>query len=115
MTLDFSNVPYIAMRHMSALRNLSIANKAAVLFDRGYYSGEFCIFMANSSSYFVFRMKTDSSQRKRERTQAERAEKIAQAHDIERAREICRKTRDDASASDADRLEAVRLLYIIND
>ena len=50
----------LAMRHMSAFRNLSIANKAVVLFDRGYYSTEFCSFMAESSSYFVFRMKKDS-------------------------------------------------------
>ena len=50
----------LAMRHMSAFRNLSIANKAVVLFDRGYYSREFCNFMAESSSYFVFRMKKDS-------------------------------------------------------
>ena len=50
----------LAIRHMLAFRALSITRKAVVLFDRGYFSHEFCNIMADSNTYFVFRMKKDS-------------------------------------------------------
>ena len=50
----------LAMGHMSAFLRLPIAQKAVVLFDRGYFSADFCNLMAGCNTYFVFRMKKDS-------------------------------------------------------
>lgn len=50
----------LAMKHMSAFLNLPIAKKSVVLFDRGYFSLDFCNFMADCETFFVFRMKKDS-------------------------------------------------------
>ena len=49
-----------------------------------------------------------------EHEQAQRLEMEAQNNDADRARAICREIRDNASAKDADRLEAVRLILVIN-
>ena len=49
----------------------------------------------------------------RERQQA--AELAVQKADIERAREICRMIRDNESAYDRDRLEAIALLQALNE
>ena len=50
----------LAMKHMSAFLNLPIAKKSVVLFDHGYFSLDFCNFMADCETFFVFRMKKDS-------------------------------------------------------
>ena len=47
---------------------------------------------------------------RKERHEAQKARFRAELNDRDRALEICRRIRDDETASDADRLEAIRMI-----
>ena len=49
----------MAKTHISALVRKGLAEKAVVLFDRGYYSEDLCAYMLQKNVHFVFRIKSN--------------------------------------------------------